>query len=309
MQPPIARMTSSLDGIYGLPPADLARAEAGATQFSPLMPDASALEDVGDATLTSFTMLAPAGTIERRYAVAHALRALKPNAPFTMLAPRDKGGSRLAKELEQFGCRVTDDSKKHHRICTGLRPKSLLDINDAIAEGAPRLMAELNMWTQPGVFSWNRVDVGSEMLVRHLPALSGTGADLGCGIGYLSRAVLASPAVTHLTMMDIDRRAVAMARKNIDAARTDVMWGDVKNLKRPSLDFVVMNPPFHDGGVEDKSLGQQFIRSAADMLRDGGTLWLVANRHLPYETMMKPLFTRTTLHAEENGFKIYEAVK
>ena len=31
-----------------------------------------------------------------------------------------------------------------------------------------------------------------------------------------------------------------------------------------------MNPPFHDGGAEDQSLGKAFIQSAAKMLRKGG---------------------------------------
>jgi 16S rRNA (guanine1207-N2)-methyltransferase len=261
------------------------------------------------ATLTHFTLLAPHGTLERRYTMAHMLRALKPNAPFTVLAPRDKGGSRLAKELAQFECAVTEHAKHHYRICSGQRPEHLRNMDEAIADGAPRFSPELGMWTQPGVFSWNRVDVGSTMLMRHLPELSGSGADLGCGIGYLSRAALASPAVTHITLLDSDRRAVAMARQNVDAARSTIIWGDIKKPPTLNLDFVVMNPPFHDGGAEDKFLGQQFIHSAAGMLRAGGSVWLVANRHLPYETMMKPLFTRITLRVEENGFKIYEAIK
>ncbi|MFN4103417.1 MAG: signal recognition particle receptor subunit alpha, partial [Tepidimonas sp.] len=33
--------------------------------------------------------------------------------------------------------------------------------------------------------------------------------------------------------------------------------------------------------VKDKALGQAFIRAAADALRKGGALWIVANRHLP----------------------------
>ena len=46
------------------------------------------------------------------------------------------------------------------------------------------------------------------------------------------------------------------------------------------LDFVVMNPPFHDGGAEDKALGVAFIEAAARMLARRGACWLVANRHL-----------------------------
>ena len=70
-----------------------------------------------------------------------------------------------------------------------------------------------------------------------------------------------------------------------------------------------MNPPFHDGGAEDQSLGQSFIRKAAETLRPGGTLWLVANRHLPYEGVLKPLFRRVTSAIEGGGYKVYEAMK
>ena len=70
-----------------------------------------------------------------------------------------------------------------------------------------------------------------------------------------------------------------------------------------------MNPPFHDSGIEDKVLGQQFIERAASLLRPGGVCWLTANRHLPYEKLLVQAFARTQLVAEANGFKIYKAEK
>lgn len=300
-----AGMTHAL---YGHPPRTLAALPAGAVQYSPLLPGAACFGATPPASLDGLTMLAPPGTVERRYAMALALRALKPGAPFTILAPRDKGGSRLARELADFGCAVAEASKQHHRICSGTRPETLA-VEDAAAEGAPRYSEALGLWTQPGVFSWDRVDPGSALLVAHLPALAGRGADLGCGIGFLARAVLAAPAVTQLTLVDIDRRAIAMATKNLPAERVALHWADATALPLAGLDFVVTNPPFHTGGIEDKTLGQDFIRTAASSLRPGGRCWLVANRHLPYEAVMAPLFRQTTLVAEENGFKLYEAVK
>lgn len=297
-------------GVYGTPPAELAEAPAGSIQFSPLIPGSGKLEDQAEGSLKEIVVLAPPGTVERRYTVALALKALAPGGVLTVLAPKDKGGSRLAKELKGFGCAVNETSRRHYRICTCERPDQLIGIAGAVAEGAPRLDAALRLWTQPGVFSWNRLDPGSALLKENLPALSGKGADFGCGIGILSHAILASPKVEHLVMLDIDRRAAEMARRNVEDTRADIRWGDVRSGVRLSdLDFVVMNPPFHDGGAEDQSLGQSFIRKAAEALRPGGVLWLVANRHLPYEGVLKPLFKRVTPKIEAAGYKIYEAQK
>jgi 16S rRNA (guanine1207-N2)-methyltransferase len=254
-------------------------------------------------------LLAPPGTVERRYTTALALRALAPGGMLTVLAPKDKGGSRLAKELKGFGCTVDETSRRHHRICSCQRPAQPAGIEEALAGGGPRFDEGLGLWTQPGVFSWNRLDPGSALLAQNLPALSGKGADFGCGIGILSSVILASSKVTHLVMFDIDRRAVEMAARNVQDARADIRWADARSVRLSGLDFVVMNPPFHDGGAEDQSLGQSFIRRAAESLRSGGVLWLVANRHLPYEGVLKPLFKRVTLHAEAAGYKVYEAQK
>jgi 16S rRNA (guanine1207-N2)-methyltransferase len=300
-----------LSGIYGLPPAELAAWPEDATQFSPLMPGSEALETAPEGSLAGMTMVAPPGTVERRHAMGLALRALAPGAPFTVLAPKNRGGSRLSAELEAFGCRVTESSKRHFRICAGQRPGVIDNLDQALQDGAPRRIEALGLWSQPGVFSWDRIDPGSNLLADHLPALAGRGADLGCGIGYLARRVLASPRIEHLALIDVDRRALAMAKLNVDPRRTSFVWVDVRRQGTglADLDFVVMNPPFHETGTEDRTLGQAFIARAAESLRRGGTLWLTANRHLPYEAALSSLFRDVVLKAEGQGFKIYMACK
>ena len=71
--------------------------------------------------------------------------------------------------------------------------------------------------------------------------------------------------------------------------------------------FVVMNPPFHDGGAEDRSLGAAFIAAAARALKPGGRLLMVANRHLPYEAPLREAFGKVALLAETGGYKVHEA--
>ncbi|ODT85112.1 class I SAM-dependent methyltransferase [Phenylobacterium sp. SCN 70-31] len=305
--------------LYGRPAPGLVEVPPGAVQVSPLAPGAQDLADLPDGHADQALVLAPGGTLERDHVLAQALRVLKPGAPLTVFAPKDKGGSRLRKALEGFGCEVAEDARRHHRFCHVARPEAPVGLAAAIDAGAPRRVPALappsGMWSQPGVFSWDRIDPGSARLLEALPTLAGRGADLGCGVGVLAARVLAAPAVTALACVDLDRRAVACARRNLDDPRVDVVQADAR---RPGetlddtladLDFVVMNPPFHDGGREDRDLGVAFVRTAARVLRKGGACWLVANRHLPYEAALHEAFARVDVKADAGGYKILEARK
>jgi 16S rRNA (guanine1207-N2)-methyltransferase len=249
--------------------------------------------------------------LERRYTLALALRALKIGGTFTVLAPKDRGGTRLRKELESFGCAVEDVSKRHHRLVTGTRPAELTGLDEALAEGGPRIVEALGLRSQPGVFSWDRLDPGTALLIEQLPALAGRGADFGCGIGVLAHAVLGAAPVSELALIDIDRRAIECARHNISDARARFVWADLRRdmPELSELDFAVMNAPFHDSGHEDKALALAFVARAAQSLRKDGVCWLVANRHLPYEATMKPLFRKVDLALETGAYKIYQARK
>lgn len=299
------------EAIYGAPPPALAAASPGAVQVSPLIPGAEPIEMLADASLSRIIILAPPGTLERGHALAHGLRALKPGGEMIALAPKTRGGKRLAKELTAFGASPREDARRHHRICRLERPANPIGLEAAIAAGAAQPVPALGVWSQPGVFSWDRVDPGTALLLRHAGGLSGRGADLGCGIGLLARGVLDSVSVGELICVDIDRRAVAAARRNIADPRAIFLHHDVR-LGEPglaNLDFVIMNPPFHDGGKEDRGLGLAFISAAANMLRSGGVCRLVANIALPYEGRLYAAFSRVRILEQAGGYKVYEAIR
>ncbi len=295
-----------ISAIYGAPA--LIETPPDARQVSPLAPGAAALEDAPDASLDSIAIAAPPGAVERRYVLAQALRALRPGGTLAAVAPKDKGGMRLRKELEAFGCAVVERSLRHQRLCECRRPDAPIGLAQAIAAGAPQTPPRLGLSSQPGVFSWDRPDPGSDLLAKHLGGIAGAGADLGCGVGALALAVLASSKVTALTLVDIDRRAIAAARRNVPDPRARFLQADLREPapELAGLDFVIMNPPFHDAGEEDRSLGQTFIRRAAAMMRRGGVLRLVANIGLPYEATLAEAFDQARRLEQSGGYKVLE---
>ena len=299
--------------LYGRPPV-VFDPPGDATQTSPLIPDSAALEAQDPGSADTIMIYAPPGVLERRYVLALALRALKVGGRLDVMAPKDKGGSRLGKELKAFGVEVAETAKAHHRRCIVFKPATAegleAAIDAAIAAGGPQFVLGLEAWSQPGIFAWDRIDAGSALLAEHLPPMKGEGVDLGCGYGALSIVALRSPVVTKLKLVDLDRRAIRAARENVTDERAKVWWSDARTLEaKADKDFVVSNPPFHDGGAEDRRLGQAFIRKAAELLKKGGVAWVVANRHLPYEAELNAAFKRVRLVAEAGGYKLFEAVK
>jgi 16S rRNA (guanine1207-N2)-methyltransferase len=294
--------------VYGAPPPSLANVASDTRQTSPLVPGAALLDEIEPGSATGMTMVVPPGTIERRYALATALQALAPGGWLIALGPKDKGGSRIHKELEAFGCAVAEESKNHWRICRTARPDKLPGVEQAIEDGTPRFDEALGLWTQPGIFSWDRIDEGSALLIEALPPLSGHGVDLGCGLGLLTRAVLENADVSAVEAVELDARALAAARRNVADPRAHFHWLDVRaGLSFSGLDFVVMNPPFHSGGADDVALGRAFVQQARKVLRPGGELWMVANRHLPYEAELALLFSKVDEMTKSARFKVVRA--
>ncbi|HEY2708011.1 MAG TPA: methyltransferase [Caulobacteraceae bacterium] len=296
--------------VYGAPSPELVDTVPGALQVSPLVPGAPTLDTLADGSLDGIVIAAPPGAVERRFVLAQALRTLKSEAPLTVLAPNKLGGQRLRAELEAFGCEAVDEaSRRHQRICHARRPDAPVGLAETIAAGGPQLAPQLGLWSQPGVFSWDRPDPGSIRLAGFLSGLYGEGADLGCGVGYLAQTVLAAAKVRRLTLVDIDGRAVQAARRNITDPRATCLHADVRTLELSGLDFVVMNPPFHEDGAEDSDLGRTFIRRAAASLRRGGVCRMVANIGLAYDAVLAERFREVVRLDQGGGYKVYEAKK
>lgn len=261
-------------------------------------------------------VLTPRQREESKALLARALKLAAPGGTVVAAAANNEGARSAEADLEQLAGQAQSESKNKCRVFWAVRGEGNGEalIEDWAALDAPRPIAEGRFWSRPGLFAWDRIDTASALLARHLPGdLKGRGADLGAGYGYLSAEVLARcPGVKALDLYEAESRALDMARRNVksESAAIEFHWHDVaKGLPKNGYDFIVSNPPFHQGRADLPQLGQAFIAAAAKALVSGGRFWLVANRHLPYEDALARHFRSVRSVCEEQGFKVIEARK
>nr|WP_256474294.1 class I SAM-dependent methyltransferase [Lutimaribacter sp. EGI FJ00013] len=261
-----------------------------------------------------------------------ALQATETTAQAIVVLPRAKVLARglIARALAVANGRVIVDGQKTDGIDSILKDcRKRGQVDEVIAKAHGKLfllqagVADFADWalpdtpqeiaggfvTLPGVFSADGVDPASNLLAGALPKTLGkTVADLGAGWGYLARVMLERPEVTELHLVENDHSALDCARRNVDDPRARFHWDDATTWRpERALDAVVMNPPFHSGRAADPGLGQSFIASAAACLAPHGRLWLVANRHLPYEAALQTHFAQVDEIAGDNRFKVLSA--
>ncbi len=165
--------------------------------------------------------------------------------------------------------------------------------------------------TQPGVFAESGADRGSMLLAAHLPPkLPARVADLGAGWGYLSAAALTKPGVMSLDLIEAEKLALDCAALNITDPRAHFHWADATTFKPAALyDAIISNPPFHTTARADPAIGRAFITAAQRLLTPAGHLWMVANRHLPYEAALRLSFRNVDEVGGDASFKIFHATR
>ncbi|WP_033219404.1 methyltransferase [Kitasatospora phosalacinea] len=171
---------------------------------------------------------------------------------------------------------------------------------------------------QAGVFCADRLDIGTRFFLQHLPEPTGAPrriVDLGCGNGVLGTAAALADPHAELLFVDESFQAVASAeetfRTNLGPdRRAEFLVGDaLADVPTASADLVLLNPPFHSHQATTDTIAHRMFTGARRVLRPGGELHVVGNRHLGYHLKLRRLFGNCRTVAGSPKFTVLSAVR
>jgi 16S rRNA (guanine1207-N2)-methyltransferase len=243
--------------------------------------------------------------------VARGLGFLPSGGLLVVAGAKVDGVDALARQVTRTLPAAGSFVKAHGRVFWLERPETLPEAVADWAAGAALTRNSDGFLTAPGMFSAGHADPGSLRLAAEVAGkLSGRVADLGAGWGWLAAEVLrTNPAVAELDLHEADAAALEAARANVPDPRARFHWSDATTLGAgvARYDSVVANPPFHHGRGAQPDLGVAFIAAAARILKPSGTMFLVANRQLPYEGPLAAAFRHVDRLDESGIYKVIRA--
>jgi 16S rRNA (guanine1207-N2)-methyltransferase len=165
------------------------------------------------------------------------------------------------------------------------------------------------------VFSRDSLDIGTRFFLQHLPVRQGACdiIDLGCGNGLVGVIAAERCPLATVHFVDESFMAVASARDNFHRAfggQREAIFrvGDgLMGVASESADLILCNPPFHQQNTVGDQIAVGLFKQSLRVLRKGGELWVIGNRHLGYHNYLNRIFGAHTVIAVNQKFIIMKA--
>ena len=224
-----------------------------------------------------------------------------------IVAANDAGGKSINSAVKGLATDCTKtDSARHCSLWNLTLPRTESPLN-WLREARSVRVEDRDFMTLPGVFGHGKMDIGTALLLEHVPAPGhGSILDLGCGSGVIGLTMKGRNPKLDVTMTDVD--AFALRSTQLNSTRlgmeSTVMASDGLDQISGRFDIIFSNPPFHQGKRTDYDFARRLLMGAHKHLTRDGQLWIVANRHLAYEDWAKDAFGAVEVMVQANGFKL-----
>ncbi len=146
----------------------------------------------------------------------------------------------------------------------------------------------LTFLSDSGVFSKDRVDYGTRVLLNVMPVLEDVAVlDVGCGYGVIGLALAKAGRNVSLTMVDVNERALKLAQENAQRLEVacEVYQSDAYEHVTGKYDWIVTNPPIRAG----KKVVFEILAGAYDHLSENGKIVTVIQKKQGAPSAMKKL--------------------
>jgi len=171
----------------------------------------------------------------------------------------------------------------------------------------------LTFTTDIGVFSKERIDFGSRLLIESFtePTAPGKILDLGCGYGPVGLAIAASFPQRKIIMSDINERAISLATHN--AHHNKLKNVEVRNSDRftqipECFAAILLNPPIRAG----KAIVHQMFTESYQALNQAGEFWIVIQKKQgapSAKKKLRELFQKVEVVQRSKGYYVYKSIK
>lgn len=136
---------------------------------------------------------------------------------------------------------------------------------------------ELKFYSDLGVFSKNKIDRGTDILLNTLELEGKRVLDLGSGIGVIGVALASRDERLEVTSTDVNERALALAKENYELngiKNYSVFKSDGYENIKDSFDLIVLNPPIRAG----KQIVDKLVLGAINYLNTNSYIWIVIRK-------------------------------
>lgn len=246
-----------------------------------------------------------------QYLLQTLASCLHTNGLLYVVGEKKAGIERAAKQLSLFGQTSKLDSARHCQLWQA--QLSTCYARPVIENSFQTYTVEqLKISSLPGVFSHGRLDVGTQLLIKHLNNLPiGHLLDFGCGAGIVGSLLKQRYPQSTIYLQDIDAFAIASTEQTLknNQLTATTITADGINASPLNLSAIVTNPPFHQGVQTSYLTTEKLLSEAIHHLKPNGELRLVANSFLKYQPIIEQAFGNCQVLDEAHGFKIYRAIK